>query len=461
MDPARLADLARSDKWFLSAGDGVVWAPPFPVWLHRPGFWDEAMVHYHPFGPVFSVALLGPDGCEVPLERRGIRWRPGSLTADWAAPDRTVLRERRTVEPGGRLVSSWQVPHAAAGSRLVAFSAQPGDLVPHAARAEGGVRWTRRLTDRRGGPLEVQATLSAAPAPAVVAAVRSEASAPHPEWRYTPFADRWAAHPADDVRLEGLGDAGLVYLAVAVPLPLAAGTVEFTASLVSLDPDGRAAPARGGVSVEAFAERFPAFACSDEFFSRYYAYRVYGLHLNRLGGGAGHVRHPAIAEGVAYFHVPITYSAQCHMWEMRWARDPAEARGSLLNFLDAQQPDGGFHGRLYTHHLERTDFYHANWGDAVLALDAAAPDPAFLERAYQGLSRHARWLDATRDREGSGLYDVIDQYETGQEYMSRYQAVDPDADRYGWENRIRLKGVDVTVYVHQLKRALETIARRL
>jgi glycogen debranching enzyme len=173
------------------------------------------------------------------------------------------------------------------------------------------------------------------------------------------------------------------------------------------------------------------------------------------------VRHPAIAEGIGYFHVPITYSAQCHMWEMRWARDPAEARGSLQNFLDAQQPDGGFHGRLYTHHLDRTDFYHANWGDAVLAVDAAAPDPGFLERAYEGLSRYARWLDATRDRERSGLYDVIDQYETGQEYMSRYQAVDPDADRYGWENRIRLKGVDVTVYTHQLKRALAVMADRL
>ncbi|HSM61091.1 MAG TPA: hypothetical protein VK849_09855, partial [Longimicrobiales bacterium] len=39
----RLQALARSDKWFLSAGDGFLWAPPFPRWLDRcPGFWDEA-----------------------------------------------------------------------------------------------------------------------------------------------------------------------------------------------------------------------------------------------------------------------------------------------------------------------------------------------------------------------------------------------------------------------------------
>jgi hypothetical protein len=44
--------------------------------------------------------------------------------------------------------------------------------------------------------------------------------------------------------------------------------------------------------------------------------------------------------------------------------------------------------------------------------------------------------------------------------MSRYQAVDPDADRYGWENRLRLKGVDVTVYAYQLFRALERLGPR-
>jgi glycogen debranching enzyme len=148
------------------------------------------------------------------------------------------------------------------------------------------------------------------------------------------------------------------------------------------------------------------------------------------------------------------------MREMRWS-EPVTARGCLLNFLDAQRPDGSLHGRLHTRHLEGTDFYHANWGDAVLALEATCPDREFLEAANEGLGRYARWLDATRDREQEGLYDVADQYETGQEYVSRYIAVDPDADRYDWESRIRLKGVDVTVYAYQLQRALETMAIRL
>jgi len=58
------------------------------------------------------------------------------------------------------------------------------------------------------------------------------------------------------------------------------------------------------------------------------------------------------------------------------------------------------------------------------------------------------------------MIDVVDQYETGQEYMSRYQVVDDRADAYGWENRIRLKGIDVTVYAYALFRCLARVAPR-
>ncbi|MBI1967792.1 MAG: hypothetical protein HYS40_07365, partial [Gemmatimonadetes bacterium] len=165
-------------------------------------------------------------------------------------------------------------------------------------------------------------------------------------------------------------------------------------------------------------------------------------------------------EGIAYFHVPITYSAQCHMRELRWLPDPEWARGVLRTFLDHQKPDGSFHGRIYADHLEHTDFYHADWGGALLALDAVHPDPAFLAEVYPGLSRYGHWLLHTRDTDLTGMTDVVDQYETGQEFMSRYQAVDPGADRYGWENRIRLKGIDVTVYAYRLFRALAHVAKQ-
>jgi hypothetical protein len=59
------------------------------------------------------------------------------------------------------------------------------------------------------------------------------------------------------------------------------------------------------------------------------------------------------------------------------------------------------------------------------------------------------------------MYDVLNHFETGQEFGSRYQVIDPGADERGWSGGIRLKGIDVTVYTYQLKRALATIALHL
>ena len=58
------------------------------------------------------------------------------------------------------------------------------------------------------------------------------------------------------------------------------------------------------------------------------------------------------------------------------------------------------------------------------------------------------------------MTDVVDQYATGEEYMSRYQAVPPQADVYGWRNHIRLKGIDVAVYAYALFRCLARLAAR-
>ena len=80
--------------------------------------------------------------------------------------------------------------------------------------------------------------------------------------------------------------------------------------------------------------------------------------------------------------------------------------------------DGAMHGRIYVDHLEHTDFYHGDWGAAVEAVLAVHPDAAVARELYRALGRYATWLVTTRDAEGSGMIDVLDQYETGQEYMS-------------------------------------------
>ena len=495
---ARIAALARNDKWFLGGLDGVVWAPPFPQWLHRPGFWDPVHLLQHEVGPGFSVALVRPDGRESPLSRATCgpggreltprRWRPGRLVATWSDERGVVVEERRQVLPGGILESSWHVPRELEGY-LVGFTAQPADATDGVEPTAAGVGWTRAVSDRRGQELVLRLELAGSVSPAWRRIVPSEGRAA-PGWRHSPFAEDGGsaprsaatacagADPAPGAAPDPSSDPdarrlGWIWIAVALPLtgiddggPL---TIRLTLRLrraearrpapTSSTPPAGETPAAS--AWESFFGGFPHFQCGDPYLDRYFDYRIYGLGLNRIEGPWGPVRHPAIAEGPEYFHVPIAYSAQCHMMEMRWRRGGREAWGSLLNFVDNQKPGGSFHGRLYPDRLEGTDFYHANWGDALLAVDDMHPDAGALARCYEGLSRYARWLTAARDPEASGMFTVTNHFETGQEYMSRYMAVDEEADVAGWRPRLRLKGIDVTVYAHQLFRALGSVARRL
>ena len=516
----------------------MVWAPPFPRWLHRPGFWDPVHLLQHEVGPGFSVALVRPDRLENPLRRANWgpggreltprRWRPGRLVATWLDARGVSVEERRQVLPGGILESSWQVPREFEG-HLVGFTAQPADATEEVEPTAAGVGWTRAVTDYRGQELVLSMELASSVSPAWRSIVPSEGRG-EPEWRHSPFAEEGdggqgsvatahASPPSGAIPDPNTGPdarrSGWIWMAVALPLagidrdgpptirltlclrlaearkPTQASETpavgETAAGDTSETPVGEALPGEApkipsgepsvtpsgeisGTSAgetspcsawESFFGGFPHFQCGDPYLDRYFDYRIYGLGLNRIEGPWGPVRHPAIAEGPEYFHVPIAYSAQCHMMEMRWRRGGREAWGSLLNFVDNQKPGGSFHGRLYPERLEGTDFYHANWGDALLAVDDMHPDAAALARCYEGLSRYARWLTAARDPEASGMFTVTNHFETGQEYMSRYMAVDEEADVAGWRPRLRLKGIDVTVYAHQLFRALGSVARRL
>ena len=479
----RIESLARSDKVWLGGLDGVVWAPPFPGWRHRPGFWDPVHLLHYALGPCFSVALLDNEGAEIPLEadrsggpsnpspqRIKTHWHPGTLTIPWNISHGAVAEEKRRVLPGGILESSWTLPAEVASGCLVAFTAQPAGSVSDVRVSDGGVKWLRTVTDRADGELPVEMEISGSGAPAWRRVLPSEGAAT-PVWRLSPFVegrveDLPGPDTADDIAVPlPSDDIGWVWIAVAFPLSVAdrkplALRMRLCPRLAH--PVWPSADTSGTPTTwPSFFASFPSFSSGDPHLDRYFDYRVHGLGLNRIAGRWGHIRHPCIAEGPEYFHVPITYSAQCHMMEMRWRAGGREAWGSLLNFLDNQKDDGSLHGRLYPNHLERTDFYHANWGDALLAVQQMHPDDAALERCYEGLSRYARWLDGSRDPEGSGMFTVVNHFETGQEYMSRYMAVDTEADTRGWQPRLRLKGIDVTVYAHQLFRALAIIAREL
>ena len=333
---ARIAALARDDKWFLGGLDGVVWAPPFPRWLHRPGFWDPVHLLQHEVGPGFSVALAGGDGVETPLrgasggpggrEPTPRRWRPGQLVATWLDGRGLIFEERRQVLPGGILESAWHVPPGFEGC-IVGFTAQPADAAARVEPTTAGVGWTRTVSDRRGQKLVLRMELAGSVSPAWRRIVPSEGRAT-PEWRHSPFAEG-AGAPGSANSDPGEHRSGWIWIAVALPLGGIGdgGPPTFRLTLRLRGAEARRpAPASGAASAwESLFGGFPHFESGDPYLDGYFDYRIYGLGLNRIEGPWGPIRHPAIAEGPEYFHVPIAYSAQCHMMEMRWRTGGREA----------------------------------------------------------------------------------------------------------------------------------------
>lgn len=476
-----LAALTRRDKHYLAAGDGTLFAPPHPLWLDRPGFWDGGHVFLYGIRPLFTVALVGPGGRALPLRATAREWTPAELIVRWAGEGWRLV-ERRVVLPAGRFASEWDLELRGDGPvTAVVWTAWEGAAIPERARlggGPGGILARVHATDAqlRTGEMDLDLSLGFHGQEASGWAIH-ESQHPRyadnlPEWDVTPFRDRWtggglqnrrslADQPPSDGRT-------LVYAAVATPL----NDAGFTAILDAAPALGeyrwreQSPTPAGGLAQQSrdqwsgFLRHAPALTCSDPYLERAFLYRWYGLRLNFLAP-AGNYRHPTCTEGIEFFHCPISYSAWCHARELRWLPDPVRARGVLRTFFDHQREDGRFPGRVYLDHMRRTDFYYADWGGSVLAVDEVHPDPAFLAEAYGPLQRYADWVDADRDREGSGLFDVRDQYETGQETMSRYTAVDPEADRSHFEYRIRLKGVDLTVYQYRLRRALARLAASL
>ncbi|XAL98032.1 hypothetical protein OT109_10525 [Phycisphaeraceae bacterium D3-23] len=467
----RLENLRRPDKWYLADGRGAIWAPPFPVWLREPGFWDHANLYELSFGPLFSVALVTQAGAEIPMAQARRDWRPDRLVCIYQAPDGAELIETKEVLPTGRFRSSWRWQGLAQPGFLVAYSAQdPGQSSEYVWDADAlGFSWAGQAKswgDRsQACDLGLSLVASTDQGTRITGSIqRCQSSTSQPSWRLSPFQEVWEPGVGFTSAefSPGIDDRGLDWLALAVPLRDPSGDhVSFELGARVAQSATQEAPAARTNHWHEHFDSYPSFECEDTFLERYFDYRVYGLHLCEVRGPAGHLKHSAVAEGIEYFHAPITFSGQCHMLEARWSHGPRVATGTLLNFIDNQKPDGAFHGRVYSSAMVNTDFYHANWGDALLAVDAVYGDAAFLRRGYEGLGRYFRWLLADRDPEETGTVEVHNHFETGQEYMSRYQKVNATADADGWESRTRLKGIDATVYGYQLASALEQVAARL
>lgn len=480
--------LSRKDKWYLGGGNRLLWAPPFPKFLDWPGFWDPAQYYNYPFAPVFTFSLLDENGREIPLEFRKRDWQPQRILQTYKTSAKLAVSERKSLLPNDCLASDFTIENLSGQKRKLhlvlwtvqeSFPAQQNNFLTGVEYHEGALRFRKHLRYREQPVVYEFGCALGMNRPVNSFSVNlSEGAVNTPRWDYTPFYEQIDSGSLNNrINVTGTENDGLIYLGLQAEITVGANSpASVTAAFAAAETPEEAAanlsdslfpaspkPKNPLKSAEKhWSEYFaalPYFECSDPYLQKYYWYRWYGLRLFTIRGGEHNYPYPAICEGLGSFRVPITYSAQCHILETRWMDRPEIGQGSLLNFIHNQKENGNFIGHVYPRWLHQESFYHANWA-TIEQMNHVHPDDDFLRRIYPGLKKYLEYFDRERDRENSGLYDIQNHYETGQEYMHRYVAVEERADGIHWGEVFRLKGVDVTVYIYEIKKMMARLAEK-
>ena len=220
--------------------------------------------------------------------------------------------------------------------------------------------------------------------------------------------------------------------------------------------------AKDEIGWASFWDKVPKFHCDNKELERVVKHRFELLYYLRQPHGAGLFSAPAVCEGNGPFHQPSAFSAPAIMREARWLQDPALARGCLKTFFENIHHNGQVPGRVYMTGLDANDFFHADWGGGFESLDAIHPDKATKKAVLMAMQRYVKWLANNRDPEGSGLTDIVNHFEAGQEFSRRYTVIDDKADRaIEFTEQFRLKGIDASVFRYRMVKWLYKVAEEI
>ena len=420
--------LAREESWRLGALDGTAFAPLAPRWLDAPGFWDGGALGDAQVAPLFTVSVLDADGFALPLKLIARRATPAELTAEYRLPNGITATEVRSVHPGGVFVSEWRLRALKrVDVHLVAWTLQPAaqldadrtawtgslDFVRRLGRSPTGRRRDEAASrvpraTREGASVRVQMSLACLGTTSSWGALAAPDADPAPQWDRTPLAEVWTTgklprtlRPATDARWW----CGAVHRALGVADGGAAATFA-----MRLSPDGTAPDAvplasagatLGGVSRRRWQQRLasaPRLSSSDPFIEAAWSARWESLWSHAVTlGDAGHTiaMRESSGGGVTARATPAIVR------ELAWV-DVPRARALVDAWLRATRSDGSMPRALAQTGAVPSLVANADpadWGAAAAALDAIAPDDAWLAAAHGALGRHAEWMAAACEDE--------------------------------------------------------------
>lgn len=467
--------LRRSDKYQLSGGK-LIYAPRYPRWLESPGFWDE--VHYHDevIRPVFTYSILDKHGIPIPLRFSRRSWWPGRSVSFYRSSPLLNVNETRLISPDDQVVSILSVLNKSAHSRefdLVIWTCQSHKKeLPHIENIQGSteaISFSKIQQGRRSVFSTCWEIGSDRTADSYIV-VYGEPTGLNPVWKDTVFATSWSGKLSDEVIFNNSYPWGTVWGAMHFHVRIPAGAIEEITlfARITENSDAKGAPRkaadileRNHESWDQFFEGVPDFRCSEPLWERLYRHRWYLIRQNLKSGAIERMPHDGVCEGPDFFHHPISYSMPPIIFDLRWHRDSTLAKQQLLNFCERQEDSGRLPGALFHDQSREEFFYHADWGRALERIHELHPDREFLAKVYPPLCRYGEWLLRERDAEQSGMIDIINMMETGQEFNSRYIPSKEEFDHDAWIETKPMKGVDSTVYGLFLWEALAGLAEEL
>lgn len=463
----------QKKKFALSGGGYCLYAPRFPRYQDTPGFADEVLVFNASLPSLFFLTFL-ENGMPLSLACKQTQHEHGKAILQHEDASGLKVLERRFVTQDDRFVCELELHNAGKGDReitVVMWTTTDPEGEP--VSLEGDSFRIRKLLKTHTFPEVPSDIFYSNPDSKGARCLQgffSEGGSDRPDWEETPWFDLGALPtPRAKRPLEKpspIVPGSRVYCGLFRPVPLKAGTkathrfeahVQFKGKGINFR--ARRPDPKDENGWHAFHDKVPKFQCEWKELERVVRHRFELLNLLRVPHGAGLFSSPAVCEGNGLFHEPISFSTPAIMREARWLQDPTLARGCLKLFFENVHHNGMVPGRVYMTGLENSDFYHADWGGGFESLDAIHNDKATKKAVLMAMQRYVKWLANNRDPEGSGLTDIVNHFEAGQEFSRRYTVIDDKADRaIEFTEQFRLKGIDASVFRYRMVKWLFKVA---
>ena len=468
----------QAARFALGGGGYCLYAPRFPAHQLTPGFADECLVFDAAVPRIFVLTLLDERRVPVRLECTGHELKDNQAIISYKAPGAIKVTETRFVTADDRFVSMFAVKNDSKTDRELAVVLWlTTDPEGEAASLEGdSFRLRRNLQseDFPAVPVEIQFASPDSKGAKCLQGYFCEGDSLRPDYEETPWFDMGdlptpkAKKPLQ--KPSPIQADSRVFLGIFRNLKLKAGASlehRWEANVLFKRKGTVYRPRRPDPKDQtgwlAVKEKLPRFQCNDwKELEAIVNRRFLDIHLLRMPHGVGSFSSPGIAEGAGQFHHPISFSAPAILRDARWLGDANIPRSQIKLFFENIRQSGVVPGQVYMHELKSSGFFHADWGAGFEAMDHVHPDKATKRAVIQQMQRYVKWLANNRDPEGSGLTDVVNHFESGQEFSRRFTIIDDKADRAEEAaEQFRLKAIDASLFRYKLVSYLAKVAEEL